>query len=64
MFIEARLSKSPRDGSVLWPPSPDKELRTDSVYAGGAAGHIRILFEIAGDEVILWGASRGRLPET
>jgi hypothetical protein len=62
MFIEARLSRSPREGSVLWPPEAIKELRTDSIYAGGTTGHIRILFEISGDEVIVWNVSKGRLP--
>jgi hypothetical protein len=60
-FIEARLSRRPRDGSMLWPPS-HKELRTDAIYAGTQAGHLRILFEIAGDEVIVWSVSKGRLP--
>jgi mRNA-degrading endonuclease RelE of RelBE toxin-antitoxin system len=62
MYLEARLSKSPREGSVLWPPS-SKELRTDSIYAGPKVGYLRILFEIMDDEVTIWSVSRGRLPD-
>ncbi len=62
LYLEARLSKAPRDGSKLWPPS-SKELRTDSIYAGPTVGYLRILFEIVGDEVTIWSVSRGRLPD-
>ncbi len=64
LFIDALLSRRPRDGSILWPPSSSKELRTDAVFVSAKLGYLRILFEMTDDEIVVWSISKGRLPDT